>query len=68
LTASQGSRAARVCTDCYLKYGVLDQFAEADLYLKKANFDFDTSVNVLLERKWRKKNDWITDYDVSNFP
>jgi hypothetical protein len=47
-----------------VKYGVLDEFAKADVYLKSLNLDFDEAVNALVERKWGKENSWITKYDV----
>ena len=47
-----------------VKYGVLDEFAKADVYLKSLNLDFDDVVNALVERKWGKKHNWITQYDV----
>jgi hypothetical protein len=47
-----------------VKYGILDEFAEDDVYLKNLNLDFDDAVNALVERKWGKKHNWITQYDV----
>jgi predicted nucleic acid-binding protein len=47
-----------------VKYGVLDEFAEADVYLQSLNLDFDDAVNALVARKWGKKHNWITQYDV----
>lgn len=49
----------------HTKYGILDQYAEADEYLARANLGFDDAVNVLVERKWSKKYNWIQEYDVS---
>jgi salicylate hydroxylase len=54
--------------DGSIKYGVLDKFAEADADLKKANLGFDEAVNILVEKKWSQKNDWITEYNVSHLP
>lgn len=49
----------------FIKYGVLDQFAEADKDLRKSGFAFDDAVNALVEKKWSKRFNWIQEYDVS---
>ncbi len=49
----------------YSKYGILDQYTEVDEYLARANLGFDNAVNVLVEKKWSQKYNWIQEYDVS---
>jgi hypothetical protein len=49
------------------QYGVLDQFAEAHVYLKTSNLGFDDTVNVLVEGKWSGQYSWIPEYNVRHF-
>ncbi|RDW74951.1 hypothetical protein BP6252_06093 [Coleophoma cylindrospora] len=45
-------------------YGILDQNAEADVYIKAANLGFDETVDAVVGRKWTQKNNWVTKYDI----
>lgn len=38
-----------------VKYAVLDGFTKADTYLKGVNLDFDEVVNVLVKKKWNRR-------------
>ncbi|TVY51379.1 Salicylate hydroxylase [Lachnellula cervina] len=48
-------------------YGVLDEFVQTDAELRQSNLGFDDAVNVLVEKKWSKKFDWISAYDVGYY-
>ncbi|TVY20503.1 Salicylate hydroxylase [Lachnellula arida] len=45
-------------------YGVLDEFGKTDAELRQSNLGFDDVVNVLVEKKWSKKFEWISAYDI----
>ncbi|TVY93395.1 Salicylate hydroxylase [Lachnellula willkommii] len=48
-------------------YGVLDEFGKTDAKLRQSNLGFDDVVNVLVEKKWSKKFEWISAYDVGYY-